>query len=90
MLLSMGVIAALCIGIGVYPKPLYDILPYPVDFESYTPSHIISQFQLLIFALLSFAVLARKHWETPELPSLNVDFRLGLSEDAAGNRGERS
>ena len=33
MLLAMGISAFLCVAIGVYPQPLYDILPYPVDFE---------------------------------------------------------
>ena len=74
MLLAMGVIAFLCIAIGVYPQPLYDILPYPVDYQPYTSSHVIMQTQLLFFAVLSFAFLARRHWETPELPSVNVDF----------------
>ena len=75
MLLAMGVVAFLCVGIGVYPQPLYDILPYEIgDFEPYTSSHVVTQMQLLFFALLSFAILARKHLETPELPSVNVDF----------------
>ena len=74
MLLAMGVIAFLCIAIGVYPQPLYDILPYPVDYQPYTSSHVIMKAQLLFFAVLSFVFLAKKHWETPELPSVNVDF----------------
>ena len=74
MLLAMGVIAFLCIAIGVYPQPLYDIMPYPVDFEPYTSAHVVTQLQLLIFAVLSFAILAKRHLETPELPSVNVDF----------------
>ena len=78
MLLAMGVIAFLCIAIGVYPQPLYDILPYDSqafrDFVPYTSSHVVTQLQLLVFAVLSFAILAKKHLETPELPSVNVDF----------------
>ena len=74
MLLAMGISAFLCVAIGVYPQPLYDILPYAVDFEPYTSSHVITQLQLLVFALLAFAILALKHFETPELRCTNVDF----------------
>jgi multicomponent Na+:H+ antiporter subunit D len=74
MLLAMGISAFLCVAIGVYPQPLYDILPYPVDFEPYTASHVVTQLQLLVFALLAFVVLALKHLETPELRCTNVDF----------------
>jgi multicomponent Na+:H+ antiporter subunit D len=73
MLVAMGVTSLLCILIGVYPKPLYDILPYPVDFDPYTTSHVITILQLLVFALLSFVILARRHLEAPEVPSVNVD-----------------
>ena len=73
MLVSMGITASLCVAIGVYPQPLYDILPYEVDYEPYTASHVVTQLQLLVFALLAFAFLARKHLETPELRGTNVD-----------------
>ena len=73
MLVSMGITASLCVAIGVYPQPLYDILPYEVDYEPYTASHVVTQLQLLVFALLAFAFLARKHLETPELRATNVD-----------------
>ena len=69
----MGITAFLCVGIGVFPEPLYGILPYPVEFEPYTASHVVTQLQLLVFALLAFAFLAKRHWETPELPCTNVD-----------------
>ncbi len=73
MRVAMGLAAALCIIIGVYRYPLYHILPYATDFQPYTSSHVITQLQLLMFALLAFAVLARRHLETPEIPSTNVD-----------------
>ncbi|MCH7826312.1 MAG: Na(+)/H(+) antiporter subunit D [Acidobacteria bacterium] len=73
MLIAMGLTSLLCVLIGIFPRPLYDILPYPVDFDPYTPSHVITVLQLLVFALLSFVILARKHLETPEVPSVNVD-----------------
>jgi multicomponent Na+:H+ antiporter subunit D len=73
MLLAMGITAFLCIAIGVYPQPLYDLLPYPVDYENYTASHVITQLQLLFFSALAFTVLMRKGIYPPELKSVNLD-----------------
>ena len=30
MRLAMGIAAFLCVAIGMFPQPLYDLLPYPV------------------------------------------------------------
>jgi multicomponent Na+:H+ antiporter subunit D len=38
MLLAMGIAAALCIGIGVYPAPLYALLPFPAARRATTPT----------------------------------------------------
>ncbi|WP_376695028.1 Na(+)/H(+) antiporter subunit D [Wenzhouxiangella sp. EGI_FJ10305] len=73
MLLAMGITAALCIGIGVFPGPLYDILPYAVDYEPYTASHVLTQMQLLLFSALAFTVLMRTGIYPPELRSTNLD-----------------
>ncbi|MDX1568057.1 MAG: Na(+)/H(+) antiporter subunit D, partial [Longimicrobiales bacterium] len=48
MRVAMGIFAFACIFLGVYPDPLYAILPYPVDYEPYTVNHLVSQFQLLL------------------------------------------
>ena len=73
MLLAMGITAFLCIGIGIWPEPLYAILPYPVDYAPYTSYHVITQLQLLMFAALAFCVLLRKGWYPPEIRSVNLD-----------------
>ena len=73
MLLAMGITAFLCIFIGVYPEPLYAILPFPVDYTPYTTSHVITQLQLLLFALMAFVVLIRKGMYPAEMKSLNLD-----------------
>ncbi|MBL4721496.1 MAG: Na(+)/H(+) antiporter subunit D [Alphaproteobacteria bacterium] len=73
MLVAMGLAAALCIYIGVYPDPLYAILPYPVDYVPYTTGHVISMLQLLAFAALAFAVLQRTGLYPPELRSTVLD-----------------
>jgi multicomponent Na+:H+ antiporter subunit D len=74
MLTAMAVTAALCVGIGVYPQPLYDLLPYPVDFLPYTTEHVVTQLQLLLFSALAFTVLMRTGIYPPELRSTNLDF----------------
>ena len=73
MLLAMAITAFLCVAIGVYPGPLYAILPFPVDFAPYTVSHVITQLQLLLFSALAFGVLMRTGIYPPELRSVNLD-----------------
>jgi len=90
----MGITAALCVGIGVYPEPLYALLPYRVDFAPYTLEHVVTQLQLLMFSALAFTVLIRTGVYPPELRSTNLDTdwlyrRLGYGAlrgiDAAAN-----
>ena len=54
---GMLLMAAFCIGLGVAPGPLYEILPYPVDYVPYTASHVVFQLQLLLFSGLAFFVM---------------------------------
>ncbi len=74
MLLAMGITAALCLAIGVYPSFLYALLPYAVDFTPYTNTHVITQLQLLLFSALAFALLYRAGLYPAEIPALNLDF----------------
>lgn len=74
MLLAMGITAALCVGIGVWPAPLYALLPFAVDYVPYTTAHVINQLQLLMFSALAFTVLMRTGLYPPELKSTNLDF----------------
>ena len=73
MLIAMVFTAFLCIFIGVFPEPLYALLPYPVDFQPYTTSHVVGQLQLLLFALLAFCVLMRTGIHPPEIRAINLD-----------------
>jgi multicomponent Na+:H+ antiporter subunit D len=73
MLAAMAITAFLCIFIGVYPKALYDILPFAVDYNPYTPTHVIGQLQLLMFSALAFTVLMVYKIYPPELKSTNLD-----------------
>tara|TARA_Y100000588_G_C13634443_1_gene661017 strand:- start:162 stop:596 length:435 start_codon:yes stop_codon:yes gene_type:complete len=53
----MLLFAFLCIALGVYPAPLYAILPYPIDYVPYTFAHVVTMLQLLLFAGLAFFVM---------------------------------
>ena len=74
MLLAMGIAAAFCIVIGVYPSLLYNLLPHTIDFIPYTASHVITQLQLLLFSALAFVVLFRSNLYPPEIRGVNLDF----------------
>ena len=56
------------------PEPLYALLPYRVDYEPYTGSHVLTQLQLLMFSALAFSVLMRTGIYPPELRLVNLDF----------------
>lgn len=73
MLIAMGIAAFLCVAIGVFPEPLYAILPYEVDFIPYTTTHVVTQLQLLFFSALAFGWLMRTGLYPPELRSTNID-----------------
>ena len=57
MRMAMTVFSFLCIFIGIFPNLLYKILPYPIDYEPYTAGHIVTQFQVLLFAGFAFFAL---------------------------------
>jgi len=73
MLVAMGMTAFCCVAIGVYPAPLYALLPFDVDYVPYTTTHVITQLQLLMFSALAFTVLMRTGAYPPELKSVNLD-----------------
>ena len=54
---AMVLFSVLCIGLGVLPYPLYDLLPHPVDYVPYTLSHVTSMLQLLLFSGLAFFLM---------------------------------
>ena len=59
MLIGMGILAFLCIFLGVYPKVLYDMLPYPVEFVPFTVTRVFSITQMFIFSFLGFWFLRK-------------------------------
>ena len=76
MLIAMGVSAFLCLAIGLHPEPLYALLPDPEamsDYHPYSAYHIVEQLQLLLWAVLAFAVLLMLKWYPAEERSTNLD-----------------
>lgn len=77
MMIAMGVMAFLCIFLGVYPAPLYAILPYQDVFTTdpyhvFSLGHFVSQFQLLMFSGLVFFLM---------LPMLKRTNTIALDTD---------
>lgn len=93
---AMILFAILCIAIGVWPDPLYALLPYPVDYVPYTAAHVITQLQLLLFSGLAFFVMLNYLKRTPTitldtdwtwrvlLPEISRSFRIALQSTRAG------
>ena len=76
MLIAMILSAVLCILIGIFPSLFYQILPYNVYYQPYDFSHVLSQLQLLMFAVFAFICLWHFKIYPPELNStvLNSDW----------------
>lgn len=70
---AMILFAVLCVALGVWPQPLYALLPYPVDYEPYTAAHVITQLQLLLFSGLAFFVMLDYLKRTPTI-TLDADW----------------
>ena len=73
MLVAMGIGAFLCILIGVQPHLLYNLLPGEVDYHAYSYTHILTQIQLLCFAIAAVAAFHLWKIYPAEIPSVNLD-----------------
>jgi len=73
MLLAMGLVAFLCILTGVYPKLLYDLLPYPVTYTAFTAYKVVGAVQLLTFTAVAFFLFRAKLGGEPTI-SLDTDW----------------
>jgi multicomponent Na+:H+ antiporter subunit D len=72
MLVAMGLGAAACVLIGVFPGLLYQYLPYPADYVPYTMRHVVATLGLLGFTALGFFWL---------LPHLHPVATISLDTD---------
>jgi multicomponent Na+:H+ antiporter subunit D len=73
MRVAMGAAAGICIFLGLYPAPLYGILPFPVDFEPFSVFHVVSMLQLLMFGALAFTLLILSGAYPAEQRAMNLD-----------------
>jgi multicomponent Na+:H+ antiporter subunit D len=75
---AMLIFAFLCIALGVWPEPLYALLPYAVHYQPYTWAHLLTQLQLLLFSGLAFFVM---------LPYLKRTLTITLDTDWLWRKG---
>ncbi|WP_295482512.1 hypothetical protein [Accumulibacter sp.] len=69
----MILFSVLCIGLGLFPAPLYALLPFEVNYAPYSGAHAVSQLQLLLFSGLAFFVMLSFLKRTLTI-SLDVDW----------------
>jgi multicomponent Na+:H+ antiporter subunit D len=62
MEIAMIIGSLFCIGLGIFYRPLYALLPYPVHFEPYTVYHTWETLQVLLFTQLGFFLLLKMLW----------------------------
>jgi multicomponent Na+:H+ antiporter subunit D len=70
---AMYFFAFLCLGIGVWPQPLYALLPHPIAYQPNSSAHVLTQLQLLLFSGLAFFVLLPWLKRTPTI-TLDTDW----------------
>ena len=73
MLIAMGIAAVVCVFNGSFPTLLYSLLPYPVSYVPYDATHVLTQMQLLMFAILAFCWLRLTDREPHDIPAVNLD-----------------
>ena len=88
MLVAMGLCAAACLLIGIFPALLYSYLPYEADYIPYTVRHVTATMGLLGFTALGFFLLLR-HLDPEPNVSLDTDwfYRRGSSAVVALSQG---
>ncbi len=74
MLIAMAISAFMCVFLGCNPQWLYSMLPNgAAGYHPYDATHVITQFEILLFSALSFTILNLRGKYPPELPGINLD-----------------
>ncbi|WP_306250758.1 Na(+)/H(+) antiporter subunit D [Parvularcula sp. IMCC14364] len=73
MMIAMAIAAFLCVFIGIQPQYLFALLPFEAKYTAYTAAHVVTQMQLLLFAILAFALLVKYRLYPAEIRSWNLD-----------------
>ena len=75
MLWAMGFSSCLCLFIGCNPEWLYSLLPHgAAGYHPYDATHVITQLQILFFAILAFFLLRKFEKYPKDSPSVNLDI----------------
>jgi len=74
MLAAMALAAVVCVAVGVFPSLLYGILPFDAEYHPYDLTHVLTQLQLLAFAILGVVFLHRSGRYPAEIPAVNLDI----------------
>jgi multicomponent Na+:H+ antiporter subunit D len=85
---AMILLSAACILLGVFPEPLYALLPYAVDYEPYYPGKVVFYLQLLLFSGLAFFLMLPWMQRTLTI-TLDVDWLWRRALPALWNAGGR-
>jgi multicomponent Na+:H+ antiporter subunit D len=88
MTAAMVLMSVACIALGVYPDPLYALLPFPMEYEPYKAAKVIFYLQLLLFSGLAFFLLLPWMQRTRTV-SLDVDWLWRRALPVAWNAGSR-
>ena len=73
MLAAMTVAAIGCVAIGSMPWLLYDLLPFDVDYNPYDVTHVVTQLQLLAFAIGAVVLFRLARIYPDEIRAVNLD-----------------
>jgi multicomponent Na+:H+ antiporter subunit D len=73
MLAAMTVGAVACIAIGSMPWLLYDLLPFDMDYSPYDVTHVVTQLQLLAFAIGAVVLFRLMRIYPDEIRAVNLD-----------------
>ncbi len=74
MVFAMGLFAALCVLIGIFPASLYKLLPKLIYYNPYSPAHIVEMLQILGFGILAFVILKRLNAYPVDSRGITLDF----------------
>ena len=73
MLVAMGIGAMLCVAIGSFPSLLYGLLPFEMDYSPYDATHVLTQLQLLAFAIGAVVAFRLANIYPAEYRAVNLD-----------------
>ncbi len=85
MRLAMYLFAVLCLALGIWPAPLYAILPYPVSYQPYSAAHVTTMLQLLLFSGLAFFIML-PHMKRTLTLTLDIDWFYRVFGTMLGRR----